>query len=34
LVEAEAGLLEAAIHRPSLRASGLAQRWAASPLKV
>ena len=30
LVEAEAGLLEAAIHRPSVRASGLAQRWAAS----
>ncbi|MCO4088143.1 MAG: exodeoxyribonuclease V subunit alpha [Limnohabitans sp.] len=28
LVEAEAGLLEAAIHRPSVRASGLAQRWA------
>jgi exodeoxyribonuclease V alpha subunit len=30
LIEAEAGLLEAAIHRPSVRASGLAQRWAAS----
>jgi exodeoxyribonuclease V alpha subunit len=30
LVEADAGLLEAAIHRPSVRASGLAQRWAAS----
>lgn len=30
LVEAEAGFLEAAIHRPSVRASGLAQRWAAS----
>jgi exodeoxyribonuclease V alpha subunit len=28
LIEAEAGLLEAAIHRPSVRASGLAQRWA------
>jgi exodeoxyribonuclease V alpha subunit len=28
LVEAEAGLLEAAIERPSVRASGLAQRWA------
>ena len=28
LIEAEAGLLEAAIHRPSARASGLAQRWA------
>jgi exodeoxyribonuclease V alpha subunit len=28
LVEAEAGLLEAAIERPSIRASGLAQRWA------
>ena len=28
LVEAETGLLEAAIHRPSVRASGLAQRWA------
>jgi exodeoxyribonuclease V alpha subunit len=28
LVEAEAGLLEAAIDRPSIRASGLAQRWA------
>jgi exodeoxyribonuclease V alpha subunit len=27
LVEAEAGLLEAAIERPSVRASGLAQRW-------
>jgi exodeoxyribonuclease V alpha subunit len=34
LVEAEAGLLEAAIHRPSVRASGLAQRWAASPVKA
>jgi exodeoxyribonuclease V alpha subunit len=32
LIEAEAGLLEAAIHRPSVRASGLAQRWAASPV--
>jgi exodeoxyribonuclease V alpha subunit len=28
LMEAEAGLLEAAIHRPSVRASGLAQWWA------
>jgi exodeoxyribonuclease V alpha subunit len=28
LVEAEADLLEAAIERPSIRASGLAQRWA------
>ena len=28
LVEAEAGWLEAAIDRPSVRASGLAQRWA------
>lgn len=28
LIEAEAGLLEAAIHRPSVRASGLAQWWA------
>jgi exodeoxyribonuclease V alpha subunit len=28
LIEAEAGLLEAAILRPSVRASGLAQRWA------
>jgi exodeoxyribonuclease V alpha subunit len=28
LVEAEAGLLEAAIRRPSVRASGLSQRWA------
>jgi exodeoxyribonuclease V alpha subunit len=27
LVEAEAGLLEAAIHRPSVRASGLSQWW-------
>jgi exodeoxyribonuclease V alpha subunit len=27
LVEAEAALLEAAIHRPSVRASGLAHRW-------
>ena len=27
LVESEAALLEAAIHRPSVRASGLAQRW-------
>jgi exodeoxyribonuclease V alpha subunit len=27
LVEAEAGLLEAAIHRPSVRASGLAHWW-------
>ncbi len=34
LVEAEAGLLEAAIHRPSVRASGLAHRWAASPVKA
>ncbi|WP_019428561.1 exodeoxyribonuclease V subunit alpha [Limnohabitans sp. Rim47] len=28
LIEAEAGLLEAAVQRPSVRASGLAQRWA------
>mgnify|MGYP000541228018 CR=1 FL=1 len=28
LIEAEKGLLEAAIQRPSVRASGLAQRWA------
>jgi exodeoxyribonuclease V alpha subunit len=28
LIEAEAGLLEAAIHRPSLRASGLSRWWA------
>jgi len=28
LIEAEAGLLEAAIHRPSLRASGLGRWWA------
>ncbi len=28
LIEAEAGLLEAAINRPSVRASGLAQWWA------
>ena len=34
LVEAEAGLLEAAVHRPSVRASGLAQRWAASALQA
>jgi exodeoxyribonuclease V alpha subunit len=34
LIEAEAGLLEAAIHRPSVRASGLAQRWAASPVQA
>ena len=34
LVEAEAGLLEAAIDRPSLRASGLAQRWAVSPVQA
>ena len=27
LIEAEAGLLEGAIHRPSVRASGLAQWW-------
>jgi exodeoxyribonuclease V alpha subunit len=27
LVEAEAGLLEAAIHRPSVRASGLSRWW-------
>jgi exodeoxyribonuclease V alpha subunit len=27
LIEAEAGLLEAAIGRPSVRASGLAQSW-------
>jgi exodeoxyribonuclease V alpha subunit len=27
LVEAEAGLLEAAINRPSVRASGLSQWW-------
>jgi exodeoxyribonuclease V alpha subunit len=33
LVEAEAGLLEAAIHRPSVRASGLAHRWAEPPVK-
>jgi exodeoxyribonuclease V alpha subunit len=34
LVEAEAGLLEAAIQRPSVRASGLARWWAASPVKA
>jgi exodeoxyribonuclease V alpha subunit len=34
LVEAEAGLLEAAIHRPSVRASGLAQRWAQPLVKT
>jgi exodeoxyribonuclease V alpha subunit len=34
LVEAEAGLLEAAIQRPSVRASGMARWWAASPVKA
>jgi exodeoxyribonuclease V alpha subunit len=34
LIEAEAGLLEAAIHRPSVRASGLAQRWAQPLVKA
>jgi exodeoxyribonuclease V alpha subunit len=34
LVEAEAGLLEAAIHRPSVRASGLAQWWAQALVKA
>lgn len=34
LVEAEAGLLEAAIDRPSVRASGLAQWWAASLVRA
>jgi exodeoxyribonuclease V alpha subunit len=34
LVEADAGLLEAAIQRPSVRASGLARWWAASPVKA
>jgi exodeoxyribonuclease V alpha subunit len=34
LIEAEAGLLEAAICRPSLRASGLAQRWAEPLVKA
>jgi hypothetical protein len=29
LIEAEAGLLEAAVQRPSVRASGLAQWWVA-----
>jgi exodeoxyribonuclease V alpha subunit len=34
LIEAEAGLLEAATHRPSVRASGLAQRWAQPLVKA
>jgi exodeoxyribonuclease V alpha subunit len=34
LIEAEAGLLEAATHRPSMRASGLAQRWAQPLVKA
>jgi exodeoxyribonuclease V alpha subunit len=34
LVEAEAGLLEAAIHRPSLRASGLAHCWTSPIVKT